>query len=266
MLRRVGLATVFLGAAGAPVVAQGAAFIGTVTRDSNHTRLDSAEVTIAALHRSTKTGGLGEFRLAELAPGRYAVTVRHLGFKPLTDTVELNAGATTERAYVLGVSVAQLDSVRVVERERKYISPGLNAFEERRKAGFGHFLPDSVLRKFDNDQLSSIVRRLPGMNLVPYRTGMYAGSHRGNGSTNAVHIDPNDRKSPIGCWATVYQDGVLIYSIIQGSRGAQAPDFNIVAVNTLGGVEFYQGSGTVPSQYAATEYGCGTVLLWTRER
>ena len=194
------------------------------------------------------------------------VTVRHLGFKPLSDTIELTAGATTERAYVLAVSVAQLDSVRIVERERKYISPGLNAFEERRKAGFGHFLPDSVLREYDNDQLSSIVRRFPGMNLVPYRTGMYAGSHRGNGSTHAVNVDPNDRKSPKGCWATVYQDGVLIYSIIQGSRGAQAPDFNSFAVNVLGGIEFYQGSGTVPSQYAATEYGCGTVFLWTRER
>ena len=63
ILGRVGLVIVFLGAVGARVTAQGAGFTGTVTRDSNRTGVDSAEVTIAALNRSTTTSSLGEFRL-----------------------------------------------------------------------------------------------------------------------------------------------------------------------------------------------------------
>jgi CarboxypepD_reg-like domain len=251
---------------GAQVAAQTATLIGTVVRDSANVRLSGAEVSIAALGRSAVTNDLGEFRMNDLAPGRHFVLIRHVGYAAKTDTVELTAGATLERAFVLTPSVAQLDSVRVLARERKYISPALNAFEERRKMGFGYFLTDSLLRLHDSDRLSSVMRRIPGVNLVPYSAGMYAGTLRSSGNTGAVHVIPGDRRSPVACWSTVYLDGVVLYTVALGRRGADAPDYNSFNVDQLGAVEYYAGSAGIPAQYASTEYGCGTLLLWTRER
>jgi hypothetical protein len=37
-------------------------------------------------------------------------------------------------------------------------------------------------------------------------------------------------------------------------------------VSDLAGVEFYPETGTGPPEYNATGSGCGTLLLWTRER
>jgi hypothetical protein len=246
-------------------VAQSASLIGTVARDSLNNRLEGAEISIAEIRRTVLSNAQGEFRIDGVPAGRYAITVRHVGFTPRVDTVAFSADGRVERIYVLAPSLAVLDSVRVTAKERKYISPGLNGFEERRKLGFGHFITDSVLRRYDNDRLSDVIRRIPGVNVVPYRSGNYAGSTRSVGGPR-VPVDPSDQKSPKGCWSTIYLDGTLIYSVAAGNRGAPVPDYNSFQVIDLGAVEFYSGGATIPVQYNATEYGCGTVLLWTRER
>lgn len=265
LLARICVTAVVIMATPAHVAAQSASLIGVVVRDTLDHRLAGAEISIVALRRSTTANYQGEFRLDALPSGRYAVTVRHVGFVPLTDTVELKDNVRIEHEFVLVPAVAVLDSVLVKAQERKYISPGLNAFEERRRMGFGHFLTDSVLRRYDNDQLSTVMRRIPGVHFVPYRGGQYAGASRGM-SNQQVYVNPGDSKSPKGCWSTVYLDGTLIYSIIAGRQGAPAIDYNSFSVNVLGAVEYYAGGSTVPAQYGTTEYGCGTLLLWTRER
>jgi CarboxypepD_reg-like domain len=266
LLARICVTAVVVMARPAHVDAQSASLIGTVVRDTLDHRLAGAEISIVALRRSTTANYQGEFRLDALPSGRYAVTVRHVGFAPLTDTVELKDNVRVEHEFVLVAAVAVLDSVLVKAQERKYISPGLNAFEERRRMGFGHFITDSVLRRYDNDQLSTVIRRIPGIHLVPYRGGQYAGASRALGSGAQVFVNPGDGKSPKGCWSTVYLDGAVIYTIMAGRQGAQAIDYNSFSVNTLAAVEYYAGGSTVPAQYGTTEYGCGTLLLWTRER
>ena len=44
------------------------------------------------------------------------------------------------------------------------------------------------------------------------------------------------------------------------------PDLNGFAVNQLAGLEFYAAGASIPPQFNATDDGCGTLLLWTRER
>jgi hypothetical protein len=254
-------------AATSRAVAQTATVSGVVTRDSSGARVDGAEVAIVSLRRGATTNQAGEFRIAGLAAGRYEISIRRLGFLQLMDTVDLADGASIERTYVLHPSVAKLDSMRVVGRgERKYISPGLNAFEERRKAGFGYFVEDSVIRKNEDRQLSSILRRMPALNIMPYLGSAFVGSTRAMGSGRSAKAIPGDARSPSGCWSTVFLDGVVVYTILQGQRSAPAPDFNSFDPKDLAGIEYYPGNASLPAQYNATEYGCGTLLLWTRER
>ena len=65
------------------------------------------------------------------------------------------------------------------------------------------------------------------------------------------------------CYVTTYIDGVQVF---QAGSLAQPPDAARINISDLGGVEFYPDAGTGPVQYNATGSGCGTLLLWTRER
>lgn len=247
--------------------AQTGVLIGAVARDSGDHRLGGAEVSIASLKRVTTTNYMGEFRMDGLPPGQYLVSVRHVGFLAAIDTVDVKAGVQTLRDYVLVPAPVQLDSVRVSAPERKYISPALRGFEERRKTGFGHFITDSVLRQHDAERMSDVIRRIPGLNLTAFRSAYYAESQHISGLTPVVWAEPWLKpKSPKGCWITVYLDGTLLYNLSMGANGASATDFGHMNVTDLAGVEFYHGGASIPPQFNATDSGCGTLLLWTRER
>ena len=53
----------------------------------------------------------GTFRLDGLAPGRYTVVVRRVGYQPGSDTVDVAAGQTAQLQVTLQASVTQLSEV-----------------------------------------------------------------------------------------------------------------------------------------------------------
>jgi hypothetical protein len=196
--------------------------------------------------------------------GRHEIVIRHPGFAPLTDTVELAGTAITAREFVLRAIPRTLDTVPVVSNTPRYRSARLRGFEERRKEGFGHFLDETELRKHDVSNLSTVLARIPGLRLIPYKAATYATSARSAFGSGRTWADPLDKKSPIDCWLSVYLDGVRIYNT--GMRNAAAPDFTKWNVSDFAGVELYLGGATIPPQYNSSDTGCGLLLLWTRER
>ena len=69
-----------------PIAAPGRTIVGVVM-DSADRIVDSAEVFIPALKRSTAADSLGRFRFNDVRPGEYQVAARRLGFYPQTRTV-----------------------------------------------------------------------------------------------------------------------------------------------------------------------------------
>jgi len=242
--------------------AQTATLLGSVVRDTADNVLGGAEVSLPMQGRTTTTNYRGEFRIDGLAAGKYLVVVRHVGFAALRDTIELTAAKMMERVFMLTPQAAQLDSVVVNAAPRKYISPALRGFEERSKAGFGHFFSDSALRKNDERQLSSLLRQMPG--------GMVGMGNHGAAffvSSRKLCLGSSmGRCNPPNCYVTVYLDGAVIYSPAAIRPPPPAPDMNRIPVRELAGVEFYPGTATVPPQFSTPNDGCGTLLLWTRER
>jgi hypothetical protein len=178
--------------------------------------------------------------------------------------VEIPAGGRVEREFILAEQPVALDSVRVAAApERKFISPGLNAFEERRKAGFGHFITDSVLRRNDERPLSGVlVSYIPGIRLAR-GSGTYISSTRKCGSGPAIL---SCRGVAVQCPPAMYVDGVLVYNPANQTDPRMRPDLNQMLVKEYAGVEFYSGGATIPAQYNQTGNDCGVLLLWTRER
>src|SRR5690349_20983784 len=132
-LSALAIAAVATLATAASVRAQAGSLSGTVARDSSGHMIGGAEVRLPQINRIVTTNYLGEFGIAGIPPGRYALMVRAVGFTPITDTVEIKSNALTEREYVLAQVVAVLDTVRSSGVAQRRLPPGLAGMEERRR-------------------------------------------------------------------------------------------------------------------------------------
>ena len=265
------LAAVATLAAAASASAQNGSLAGTVARDSSGHMIGGAEIRLPQLNRAVTSNYLGEFGISALPPGRYAVTLRAVGFTPVTDTIEIKANAVTEREFILAAVVAVLDTVRTTTAGQRRLPPGLAGMEERRRAGQGgYFVTEDVLRDNDSRQMAGLLSgRIPGVTQVFIGSAVYLASGRTVGDGGPVF-----RKKPAGspnqCFVTVYMDGIRIWNGPWDGPSdrshAPPPDFGHMGVNEYGGIEYYPGGASLPMQFNATGTGCGTLLLWTRDR
>jgi hypothetical protein len=249
-------------------MAQTAMLSGTVLRDSAGHQLAAAEILLPALNRRVMANWAGEFKIGQLPAGRHAILIRHVGFAPLTDTVDIADGARIDREFILVEQPVPLEQVNVKAPETKYISPGLREFEERRKAGFGSFIDEETMRKNNERRLIDVLAGyLPGIKVFSSGAngsirGEYVSSGRKCGSGPALL---SCRSGTEKCPITLYLDGVLIFDSAHDDAG-QMPDLSRYNTRDYTAVEYYAGGASMPVKYNATSSGCGVMLLWTRER
>jgi hypothetical protein len=250
-------------AATASAGAQRPSFFGTVARDTLEHMIGGAEIRIPALDRATISNYMGQFRFSNLPAGKYLVAVRYVGFRQLTDSIEILAGKFVERDYVLAQVPQGLDTVRTRADQKKWVSPALNAFEERRRSGTGgYFLSDSVFRANESQKLPDILGRIPGLTKVAIGAATYLASGRSIGNDGGPAF--LSRRAPnVWCFVTLYIDGVKMY---QAPPPPMPPDFARYPTTEYAAAEYYPGGASVPAQYNTTGSSCGVLLLWSRER
>ncbi|HEY4219310.1 MAG TPA: carboxypeptidase-like regulatory domain-containing protein [Gemmatimonadaceae bacterium] len=246
-----------------PAHAQTGTFLGTVARDSMDHAVGNAEVAVPQLNLKTTTNYMGEFRIGQIPPGRYAITVRAVGFQPLTDSIDVKAGATVDGDIVLTALPVNLEAAHTVAAETEHRLPsGLQELEDRRKMHMGgFFVTDSMLRANDQRKLTSLLARAARIEEVLSNTGA--------GIFIAVPGAPpssylSDGTFPEGrCYTNVYVNGGLYWAGPPTPRNPP-PNFDAMWAMDYSGVEYYASAATVPAQYNAASWGCGVLLLWTR--
>jgi hypothetical protein len=247
--------------------AQTGAIEGAVNADSLRKRsVPGAEISIPALHLTTQTNFAGEYHLGGITPGRYLVVATAVGLRSVGDSVSIAPGGTTYLDFVLATRAIVLDSVvSKAPAQRKYISPSLNAFEERRLSGSGgYFITDSILRKEEGRPLWEVIRaHVPGASMVfpPNSFAVYLVS--GRAPSNRVLIEPAASKS---CFPDVYLDGVSLAPATATATSSPTVDLTRFLTPEIGAVEFYAGGASLPIQFNHTSSGCGALLLWSREK
>jgi hypothetical protein len=252
------------GALGNLVAQQPARLQGHVTQRGTGAAIAGVDLWLPSLDRHATTDASGAFAFDSLPPGYQILQVRQLGFAGQRDTLRLSQGRPVMRDYALSPQATVLDTVSALSDGSKYLSSGLRAFEERRaKHGAGYFIAEKELRSHDGDQLANLITsKMPGLRVV----------NGGSGNTYLASTVKQCKGRSLGtqqcspCYLTLYLDGVLRYSADEQESRSEPPDFNRTAVSELAGIEFYSRENAVPPPYNAARSGCGTLLLWTRER
>lgn len=225
------------------------------------TVLDSVRAAIA----QGQTDRIGRYSIGLLPDARYVRATR-IGYRPIELSIPPGSGDA-----VVDVTMdvfRELDTVVTKAPEQRYNVPRLQDFERRRLSGMGgHFISEDELRKHEGRTVADIIRTyVPGIRFVSDRSQMLLSS------TSAPFMNAPQAfrpRGPVGCWATVYLDGVMLYQNVPPRKDEPPPppppDINQFAAMNLSGVEYYSG-GNTPLQYKDVRNPCGTLLLWTRGR
>jgi hypothetical protein len=207
--------------------------------------IEGAEVRDLKSNLSALTSTTGTVRLTFLPEGGGLVRIRKIGYAPLAEFILISAADTVPVTLVLTPTPTLLPAVETRDSARHYSDPNLRAFEERRKEGYGHFFTEDELRKYDNHDMPDLIGHLPGVKIT---------------CTN---------RSPRRCIASLnHSSGATCRSLVVYVDGMRVPDGNLMLLRIAdyAGIEEYDGAATLPPQFAVTGNGCGTLLLWSRER
>ena len=212
--------------------------------------IEGVEVGDMLSKAAALTTSTGTVALSFLPDGETLLRIRKIGYQSVTIPVAISPADTTPLTILMKTAVQTLPTVVTNDVAPRHLSPGLNAFEERRKSNAGgYFVGEDVLRKNDTKRMTTIVRTLPGLNVTCASYGMRAGQCWAT-STRLARISGG------GCKMQTYLDGIII----------DDDDLEKMRVDQFAGVEYYPGGASVPPLYNKTGSHCGTLLLWTRER
>lgn len=240
---------------------------GLVVNDNDDTPIAGATVQIEALKFSFVTDSTGAYRLPAIPPGRFVVTVKRLGYAPVTSVVTFNGRDTLEYDFGLIKQATILPEVDVTTA--KPIPPKLVEFEQRRASGFGRFITAEELEKNVNRRPSELVAKIPGPRIMRgWGNYGWIASSVGSGAIErgrSFQLSPMDKArgaDPNQCYAAVMLDGNHVFS---GRPGEQLFDINLIPTNTIAGIEYYRDAATVPAKFGGTRgETCGLIAIWTK--
>lgn len=209
----------------------------TVRTDEGDQPLSGARVVVDGLDVRGMTDRYGFLRLPNLPAGSLHLSVTHLGYAPMEDVVEFEAGEPKRLLVRMGIKPIVLDGVSVRTSGSTLASRG---FYDRQKSGVGTFITRAEITAMNVRYMSDVLRRTSGFQIgtAPFGARPPA-SIRGNGTR---------------CPIQYFVDGAL------------TSGFNIdeVMARDVEGIEIYRGASTIPPAYNRGTAPCGVILIWTR--
>lgn len=263
----VAFASFSLGSANA-ARGQNASFGGTILADPSEKPLANVEIVFTDLNRSVRSDKDGNFLFGGLPLGKHNVTVRLVGYEPLTTIITLVDAKPLEVDLLLKETTTTLKNIEI-----KAASPyaaRLAEFESRREIGAGKFLTAEVFAKNDGRPVSGIMKeKIAGFRSVSVNGRTWIASLRGGGfgckqgSPECARLGVLEGV-PMGCYMRVAVNGVMRFTGIDGQGMFDIDELN---AKDIIGFEFHT-TATTPLQYSATANSkagsCGLLLIWTK--
>jgi len=207
-------------------------------KDSAGTAVADADVAIVAIHALTRTNAQGQFTLSNVPRGSHEITIRRLGFQPMTVKAVVGDMAysydvvmTPQAAAIAGVDVNAADM---------RLRLGIEDFYRRRARGTGgKFFTRAEIVERNPRRTTDVLRDSPGIRIVATRSGQGV---RFNGKRQ--------------CTPALWLDGQEVRDM----------ELDNIPVTDIEGMELYSGPSTTPMQFSHgwSRSDCGAIVIWTR--
>ncbi len=203
-------------------------------------------VELAGTPAVTITDEKGEFTLRNLPSGTRVVVARHLGFAADAVEVDLSSREPKNITIRLPKYVTVMDPVLVTARRTAALDKV--GFARRQRSGGGYFVGPDRLAKMRPNELTDILRTIPGLRVEYGQGGETVTTTRGATSLTG-------------------RSCVQYYVDDMPWQAGDAGDVNMfVSAREVVAVEVYHGTST-PPQYTGLGMGnCSVIVLWTRMR
>ena len=230
-------------AASAQATTQGTAatptakLIGKIT-DTTGIPLARAEIWLVSVSTlRTISDDSGRFELPGLPSGSVTLGVRRLGFESATFSAVLKPGKTHRATFPLTPSVQSLSEVKVQDTASSWLA----IFEERRSTHRGTFISRKDFEKQNLRIATDILRRVPGVQIAPTRTGTAVLMTRGAGARR--------------CLPQLYVH-----------ETPYSGNFDDFTPDDIEAVEVYVGISEIPPELNTLGRPiCAAIVIWTRE-
>ena len=235
-----------LAAAAAAADAQQRASLRGAVRAEGGAALEMAEVLLFGTQVSTRTDEAGAFTLRDVAPGKYFVGVRRLGFEPLVFTLNLDRGKEREITVELTPLPTTLSPVKI-EAASDFNRARYADLLFRRRTAWGTFITrDDIERQRPYSVATLVASYLPGVSPAALesggdfaRAGRFAGYRSSYNCAPALSINGG---TPMPGWP-----------------------LNTFDPDEIEALEIYRGRSTrLPVQFEGPYSGCGVIVLWMR--
>jgi hypothetical protein len=235
----------------------GQALSGIVREDSTERPLAGVDIALDRNDRATRSTSTGRYLFSDLPEGLQRIHVRLLGYRPVDMLVTITAGQTKSMDIVLVRMPVALDTVAVTDRSMRGVGAGFEAFEERRRLGFGKFVDSTMLRSIEHRKVVDLLRQFPGVKIyIPPAPNHYK---------RVLVSSRMEGRFP--CLLDVVMDGALIHR----SPGPTLPpdferafDLTTIDIASLSGIEIYRSAAEIPGVFNGASAACGVLVLWTR--
>ncbi len=217
--------------------------VAGVVRDSSGASVAGADVSVDGTRLSVETAADGMFRLYGMAAGMATITVRRLGFRPLSVPLDVRSGGDAERAVITLARAPQQMAAVVVVGNRPTHDATRGMQDRRRKSGSGHYFSRADIENARPQVMTDLIRRIPGARLQSI-----------GGIRNAVRF--RNAKCPPLVWL----DGLPL--------GSSEFDIDNLTPSSIEAIEVYSGFASTPAQFTMTQnirQQCGAIVIWSRQ-
>jgi hypothetical protein len=229
-----------------------------VTDDVDDGPVSNAVISLLNDGRSVRADDAGLILVAVAHAGLNVFTIRRLGFRPITTTLDVPPHDTLKVHVVMSAAITTLDTVSVTARG---MVSAFSAFEARRlRNSGGHFITRAQIDSQRPKWTLDLLRSMPGFRVVQPSNGgdPLLESTRGKTSPGAMGSLGAELQGSVPCHPRVGVDGVVY--------GVDFP-INDISPSEIFGIEIYGGSATLPPEYitgVAVGGSCGLIMIWTR--
>ena len=213
-----------------------AVLIGSV-RDTAGAAISLAQLSIGSVR--VLSDSAGRFTFASLPAGSVLISIRRLGFEPDSARVEVGQGRVDSVHFTLVMLPGKLPGI-VADAEAEERLRLADFYRHRDAGNGGYFFNRRELNATRVFRVSDVVRRVPGVRLIPDRSG---------------RLQLRMARS-LNCAPDVWIDGLR-------AEGMNIDDVSLQDVQAL---EIYRGPAGLPPEYnnRLGRPGCGAVVIWTR--